>query len=70
VNWRESLFETLIILPLAFGLIYYTRQVFNRMKYLEGFLPMGVNCKKVRDEEGNWQLIESFKTREKKLSVT
>jgi hypothetical protein len=30
------------------------------MKYLEGFLPICANCKKVRDEEGNWQLIESF----------
>jgi hypothetical protein len=60
VNWRESLFETLIILPLVLVIIYYTRKIFSRMKYLEGLLPVCTSCWKVRDQEGNWQLIESF----------
>jgi len=60
VNWRESLFETLIILPLAFTIIYYTRQIFSRMRYLEGFLPICSNCKKIRDEQGNWHQLEAY----------
>ena len=59
-NWKESLFLTLIILPLALTIIYYTRKVFSRLKYLEGFLPVCSNCKKVRDEQGNWQEMESY----------
>lgn len=60
VNWRESLFETLVILPLALAIIYCTRKVFSRMKYLEGFLPVCSNCKKICDEQGNWQQMESY----------
>ncbi len=59
-NWREALFETLMILPLALVVIYSTRKVFERMRYLEGFLRLCSNCKKVADEEGQWQEIEQF----------
>ncbi len=60
VNWRESLFETLIILPLALALVYYTHMVFRRMKYLEGFLPICASCKMIRDEQDNWQEVETY----------
>jgi hypothetical protein len=59
-NWRESLLETLMILPLALTIIYCTRKVFSRMRYLEGLLPVCANCKKVRDEQGNWQPMETY----------
>jgi hypothetical protein len=59
-NWREALFETLMILPLALVVVYSTRKVFERMRYLEGFLRLCSNCKKVADEEGKWQEIEHF----------
>jgi hypothetical protein len=59
-NWREALFETLMILPLALLVIYSTRKVFERMRYLEGFLHLCSHCKKVADEEGQWQDIERF----------
>jgi hypothetical protein len=59
-NWREALFETLVILPLALVVIYSTRKVFERMRYLEGFLHLCSHCKKVADEEGQWQEIEQF----------
>lgn len=60
INWRESLFETLIILPLAWGLISYTRAVFRHLKFLEGFLPICASCKKIRDEGGSWQPLETY----------
>lgn len=60
VNWREALIETLMILPLALVVVYATRKVFERMRYLEGFLKVCSHCKKVADENGQWQEIESF----------
>ncbi len=60
VNWRESLFETLFIVPLAVIIVYYTRKLFSRMKYLEGLLPICSSCKNIRDEQGNWQQMETY----------
>lgn len=60
VNWREALFETLLIIPLAIAAIHYTRMLFGEMKYLEGFLPICSSCKRIRDEQGNWQQIEMY----------
>jgi len=60
VNWREALLETLIILPFALLITHYTRKVFKRMKYLEGFLPVCSHCKMVRDEQENWQQLETY----------
>lgn len=59
-DWRETLFETLMILPLALVVVYSTRKVFERMRYLEGFLRLCSHCKKVADEKGQWQEIEQF----------
>jgi len=60
INWQEALFETLMILPLALVVVFSTRKVFERMRYLEGFLKVCSHCKKVADENGQWQEIESF----------
>jgi len=37
-----------------------TRKLLTRLKYLEGILPVCASCKKIRDESGNWQYIESY----------
>lgn len=60
VNWRESLFETMIIAPLGLIIIRNTRILFNRMQYLEGFLHICSSCKKICNEQGNWQQIEEY----------
>ncbi len=60
VNWRESLFETLIIGLLGLAIIRNTKALFQRMKYLEDFLPICSSCKKIRDEQGKWQQIETY----------
>ena len=60
VNWRESLTETVFIIPVASTIIYYTRMLFHKMKYLEGLLPICSSCKNIRDVQGNWQSIEAY----------
>lgn len=60
INWRESLFESISIITLAVIIVTYTNKIFKRMKYLEGFLSICASCKKIRDDKGNWQQIESY----------
>ena len=60
INWRESIFETLAMLSVALIIIRNTLVLFKRMKYLEGFLRICSSCKKICDENGNWQPMESY----------
>lgn len=60
VNWREALFETLLIVPIGLATVYYTRLMVNKLKHLEGFLSICASCKKIRDNEGNWQQMEVY----------
>jgi hypothetical protein len=60
INWRESLFESVGILILGAVIIHFTKKIFQRMKYLEGILPVCASCKKIRDEKNNWHQIESY----------
>lgn len=60
VNWRESLFESVIIVILGATIIYFTNRIFLRMKYLEGTLAVCASCKKIRDDKGDWHPIESY----------
>ncbi|MFH2066818.1 MAG: hypothetical protein ABIK15_16590 [Pseudomonadota bacterium] len=60
INWRESLFESICILILGAVVIYFTNKMFQRMKYLEGILPVCSSCKKIRDDQNNWHAIESY----------
>lgn len=60
LNWQESIFESTLIIIIAVFIINFTRKIFQRMKYLEGFLPVCSYCKKIRDEKGNWQQIEAY----------
>jgi len=41
----------------------YTREIadqFDQIKTLKGLIPICANCKKVRDDEGYWNEIESY----------
>ena len=60
VNWRESLFETLVIILLGLATIYFTKKLLYELKYLSGFLSICCSCKKIRDAQGNWQQIETY----------
>ena len=59
-NWRESLFESAFIVILGAVVIRFTNSLFQRMRYLEGILPVCSSCKKIRDEKGNWHEIELY----------
>ena len=59
-NWKEALFESLFVGALGLVIIIHNRKMFRRMKYLEGILPVCSSCKKIRDDNGQWQAIESY----------
>jgi|GEM_PF-1198666 len=60
VNWREALFESLVIIIIAVVIITFTCRILKQMKYLEGLLPICSLCKKIRDRDGNWQYLECY----------
>ncbi len=60
LNWRESLFETIVIALVGIVCVLYTRSLLRRIKSLEGMLPICARCKRIRDAEGNWQPMESY----------
>lgn len=41
-------------------LISQLHQAISEIKTLQGFLPICANCKKIRDDKGYWQQIESY----------
>lgn len=60
INWRESIFECIVIAIVGAAICYFTNTLFKRMRYLEGLLLICASCKKVKDEKGNWQSIEKY----------
>lgn len=60
LNWRESLFESICIVILGAVIIHFTNKMFQRMKYLEGILPVCSSCKRIRDDQDNWHQIELY----------
>lgn len=61
-NWRESLFESAIVLVMAVISIWFTVRYINRIRYLEGFLLVCSFCKRVRVGENEWVPIEQYVT--------
>jgi hypothetical protein len=60
INWRESIFESIIILLIGGRIVYHTFQLFKQMRYLEGMLPVCASCKKIRVAKDEWQQIEAY----------
>jgi len=60
LNWRESIFESVCIGILGAVIISFTRKVFQRIRHLEGMLPLCSFCKRIKDDDGNWHQIESY----------
>lgn len=60
INWRESLFETMVIVLIALFVIVQTRRLLHKLKILEGILSVCASCKRIRDLNGNWQPMESY----------
>lgn len=59
-NWKEAVFESILVAVLGAMMISHTQKLFRRMKYLEGILPVCASCKKIRDENGMWHPIEAY----------
>jgi hypothetical protein len=60
INWRESIFESVIILLIGGRIVYHTSLLFKRMQHLEGMLPVCSSCKKIRVAKDEWQQIETY----------
>ena len=58
INWTEAIFETIVITMIGVITIYLTHKLVQRI--LEGILPICASCKKIKDEKGDWQAVESF----------
>lgn len=59
INWVESFFEASLTLVLGVFTVLLTWRLLNRIKYLEGFLPVCLFCKKIRVDD-EWTPIETF----------
>ncbi|MCK4670963.1 MAG: hypothetical protein KAT47_00375 [Candidatus Aegiribacteria sp.] len=59
VNYRESIFETFMILLLAYMIIFLTLKLLKRIKVLEGILPICSFCRKIRIN-GEWIIFDSY----------
>jgi len=59
INYRESLFETILVAVLAAIVITMTNRLLKRIQYLEGILPVCSFCKKIRVED-QWVPIEVY----------
>lgn len=60
VNWRESLFESAVVVGCGIVLIRATWKLFSEIQYLEGFLLVCAWCKRIRDEQGQWEQMEAY----------
>jgi hypothetical protein len=58
---RSAVLITLAIVTARLG--RQTRAMRERVKILEGILPTCSYCKDIRDEEGEWESIESYVSR-------
>lgn len=72
-TWDQRLGEIIIevvIFSLVVGLeVSLFRRLFNRIRLLEGFLPICANCKKVRTDT-QWEQIEAYISRHSPVSFT
>ena len=48
INYGESIIESIIVLLAGFFVVSSTRLIINRVKLLEGMLPICASCKKIR----------------------
>lgn len=59
VNWRESILESVLVLALGVGTVLWTYRTLTRVRYLEGFVRVCVNCKRVQARD-RWVPIEVY----------
>lgn len=70
VNISESIFETVFILIVSVLCISTTIRLLSRIKMLEGRLAICASCKKIRDNNGIWQHLETYIERRSSASFS
>lgn len=59
VNWMECVMETVLVGLVAVLVTLDVVRLLNRVRYLEGFLPVCSFCKRIR-HEGQWIPLEAY----------
>lgn len=62
INIAELLIETLLVVPLAFGVTWLTAGLLRRVKHLEGLMHVCSICHRVRDGD-DWLALEVYLSR-------
>ena len=60
-----SLFVIVVAIQIALFRILY-----NRIRILEGLIPICANCKKIRDEKDQWQHLETYISQHSHTDIT
>jgi len=58
INWRESIFESIVIAAVGALIIRHTYRLLTRVSYLESILPVCASCKKIRVDPEFWEDIK------------
>nr|WP_321465418.1 hypothetical protein [uncultured Desulfobulbus sp.] len=58
INWRESIFESIVISIVGAIIIRHTYRLLTRVSYLESILPVCASCKKIRVDPEFWEDIQ------------
>ncbi len=69
INYGESILESIVILIAGIFVITSTRLIINRIKLLEGMLPICASCKKIR-VDSRWITIEEYLYKNSDLQLT
>jgi hypothetical protein len=70
INWRESLFESIVIAAVGALIIRHTYRLLLRISYLESILPVCASCKKIRMDPEFWHDIKHFVKERAKTEFT
>jgi len=60
INWVESIIESIFISILGLMIIFFTNNLLQSLKNLEGILQVCASCKKIRNKKNNWYPIEAY----------
>ena len=70
INWRESIFESIIIALVGAIIIRHTYKLLTRVSYLESILPVCASCKKIRIDPEFWEGIQKIIQEKSKREFT
>lgn len=69
INWLESALESTLTLGLGIFTIILTWNLLKRIKYLEGFVPVCLFCKRVRVND-QWMDMETYIIEHSEAEIT